>query len=543
MRNHLGATGGAGLLLYFNLDTISLWYPPGRWSTQTVAELEAKKSLAQESEQIFGRGAYVWEVLAHGASGFTYILRGASSTITIQRGGGALVVVRAALLAEMGPDACVEEMTAIVGGMRERARSGATESPRARVSRVDICADLETEVFGRDHLERMVTRARSRTVYGFACASSRCDTVTAQEVEAAQRALSRIGPGMEKDEVVRRVAQAMHLGRVWRTQEGDTAVEHRAESTFMRGRRTTGITLGKGDLMLRIYDKIQEENQTKKGWVKPLWREAGWRDTYLAEGSRGGAPVSLELAARTPSEATAAARRAGICAPRVRHARPVTRFEFQLRKAALDGFDEVRRAGRDYEAVRAHLPGVWSYLVGQWATLRVRGNSAQPTRWPIDPVWRALQRISFGTATSIRRASLGSPPAWVEKAVAEERAGVRAGGHSWLGPIGPTEQRQDPDRTAVRAVARRMGLHASRGRATKGDLEMFGAVLDNAEAAKLERLAEQARGVVTAMAAIIGGGEPIERAVAMVRRIEGVEEKVKRAEARLVYRGAQELRL
>lgn len=542
MRNHLGAKGTTRLL-YFNVDTLALWFPPGRWTQETLGELDTRKALAAESPQVFERGAYKWEVLSHGSSGFAYILRGASSTITIQKKGGARVVVRAALLAELGPDACVEEMTAIIGSMRERGHMGEIKSPPAQVSRMDICADIETECFGVHELQRMVTRARSRTVYGYGSEEDTSGKVSEKELDSAMRAIRGALPEMDKAEVMRRVAQSMNLRRVWRDEQGEIAVEHKTEGLYFRGRESTGITLGRGEIMLRVYDKIEEENQTRKGFIKGVWEEAGWADEYIATGKRDGVPVEQVFAARTPSAAKEKARRAGITGPKIKHQRPVTRFEFQLRKGGLDTFAAIRRARRAYETVREHVGAVWRYLVGSWATLRVDDGTPRPTRWPVDPVWRHLQLIEAGGEAEIRRTSLGTPPRWVGQTIKEERSGVAVGAFPWVGPITPDEQERDPDRTMVRAEARRRGLHESRGRKDKGAEARFGAVLDNAEREKLDRLAAQGRGIVAAMAALLGGEGAVAKAARILARIEEEREKIDAAEARLVYRGAQALEI
>ena len=69
------------------------------------------------------------------------------------------------------------------------------------------------------------------------------------------------------------------------------------------------------------------------------------------------------------------------------------------------------------------------------------------------------------------------------------------------------------------------------------------AVLDNAEREKLDRLAAQGRGIVAAMAALLGGEGAVAKAAGILARIEEEREKIDAAEARLVYRGAQALEI
>ncbi|KAA9130883.1 hypothetical protein F3N42_11010 [Marinihelvus fidelis] len=118
------------------------------------------------------------------------------------------------------------------------------------------------------------------------------------------------------------------------------------------GKRFTGFSFGHGGpIVVRLYDKAYEiEKKSGKTFFYPLWAKGGWMG---------------EL--------------------------PVFRLEFQFRREALKEFGiECANDLND------KLDGLWQYCCQKWLRLVVPNpaDSVQ-TRWPIHPVWEALQSARF----------------------------------------------------------------------------------------------------------------------------------------------------
>jgi hypothetical protein len=113
------------------------------------------------------------------------------------------------------------------------------------------------------------------------------------------------------------------------------------------GRRLSGFTFGKGDLLARIYDKTLEAAVTGKTWPELLWES---RDPEL----------------------------------------PVWRLEFQFRRPVLaelglHGMADVIR----------HWQGLWDFGT-RWLTLRTRVADSNRARWPLTPEWVQLAAAGMG---------------------------------------------------------------------------------------------------------------------------------------------------
>jgi hypothetical protein len=109
--------------------------------------------------------------------------------------------------------------------------------------------------------------------------------------------------------------------------------EHGAIQTF---------TLGKGDVVLRVYDKIAEiRQQSAKVWFHELWgqNENVWR------------------------------------------------IEWQLRKPILRGFSI-----RTFEDLKERQGGLLHFLAEHHDTLRTRTEDSNRSRWPLHPLWIDLQQ-------------------------------------------------------------------------------------------------------------------------------------------------------
>lgn len=107
---------------------------------------------------------------------------------------------------------------------------------------------------------------------------------------------------------------------------------------------------GKGDVVLRIYDKTAEIAHSGKEWVEESWRFAGGYDKTL----------------------------------------PVHRIEVQLRRKAL------AELGIDHPAQVLATPGALLDYGLKWANLRVPGADSTKTRWPEDPTWTKVRSATFG---------------------------------------------------------------------------------------------------------------------------------------------------
>jgi len=118
---------------------------------------------------------------------------------------------------------------------------------------------------------------------------------------------------------------------------------------------------GKGDTVLRIYDKTAELEVSHKGWLRELWGHCEGYD---------------------PSE-------------------PVYRMEIQLRRNTLKtlGIKSVAQVIED--------PGALLDYGLRWAELRVPTEDATKTRWPVDPRWTALREAVFG-GDPLKRHSVAS---------------------------------------------------------------------------------------------------------------------------------------
>lgn len=118
----------------------------------------------------------------------------------------------------------------------------------------------------------------------------------------------------------------------------DNVVSLSAKDASWRGsRKTQTLQFGKGDVVLRIYDKIVEiQEQSDKVWLFQLW---GVTDH-------------------------------------------VWRIEWQARK------DVLRRFGlRTFEDLFTGHGDLLRYLANEHDSLRVRGEDTNRSRWPVHPLW------------------------------------------------------------------------------------------------------------------------------------------------------------
>jgi len=137
----------------------------------------------------------------------------------------------------------------------------------------------------------------------------------------------------------------------------------RRKGRWAEGDAITGFQIGKGDLVVRAYDKVAEiQSQSQKVWMYEVWgQDSGvWRFEFQARG-----PVLKEHGIKSPEDL----------------------FDLQ------------------YDLLRE--------ITGKHTTLRSPGSDGNRSRWPLHPVWKALRQAiaehpqeglvrSFDPASSLR---------------------------------------------------------------------------------------------------------------------------------------------
>lgn len=115
------------------------------------------------------------------------------------------------------------------------------------------------------------------------------------------------------------------------------------DSKHREGGRIQTLTFGRGEVVLRVYDKVAEiEQESHKTWLFALW--------------------------------------GGVC-------EDVWRIEWQVRKALLRQFGI-----RTLESLFERQGDVLRHLVTEHTTLRVPTADSNRSRWPLHPLWEDLQR-------------------------------------------------------------------------------------------------------------------------------------------------------
>lgn len=118
-----------------------------------------------------------------------------------------------------------------------------------------------------------------------------------------------------------------------------------------RGERITGYTLGKGDLMCRIYDKTIEVKQSQKEWYYDLWAEKGWNGSDT-----------------------------------------IVRVEYQARRDFLKKFNVG-----SIEDIKSSITELWSYFTESWLRVCEPGNRSQRhfEKWKVKPWWKEVQKMGL----------------------------------------------------------------------------------------------------------------------------------------------------
>ena len=117
--------------------------------------------------------------------------------------------------------------------------------------------------------------------------------------------------------------------------------QSKKENRYRNNKETQTMQFGKGDVVLRVYDKIAEiEEQSQKTWFFDLWN--------------------------TDSKA-------------------VWRIEWQIRKAALKRFSI-----RSFQDLQQGAGDILRYLANEHDSLRLPSGDSNRARWPLHPLWQDL---------------------------------------------------------------------------------------------------------------------------------------------------------
>lgn len=162
------------------------------------------------------------------------------------------------------------------------------------------------------------------------------------------------GLTMERPESVSRVDWAFdyHLPVVDFDENHFVSVAGK-DSKHREGGRIQTLMFGRGDIVLRIYDKVAEiEQQSHKTWLFALWQ--------------------------------------GIC-------QDVWRIEWQVRKVLLRQFGI-----RTVTSLLERQGDVLRHLVAEHTTLRTPTNDSNRSRWPLHPLWLVCSSRSLPLTPSAR---------------------------------------------------------------------------------------------------------------------------------------------
>lgn len=115
----------------------------------------------------------------------------------------------------------------------------------------------------------------------------------------------------------------------------------------------TGWAIGLGGVMAgRLYNKLLEIIKSNKGYLIPLWQQAGWQADD-----------------------------------------PVWRLEFEFKRQLLTQKGLVK-----LHEVLANLNGLWSYATTEWLKLTMPNlDDETRSRWPIHPMWGSLSALDWET--------------------------------------------------------------------------------------------------------------------------------------------------
>jgi len=126
---------------------------------------------------------------------------------------------------------------------------------------------------------------------------------------------------------------------------------HYADDIYFNGKIFSGFTIGKGKpLLVRIYDKYLEINNSQKLWFKEIWKLNNWNKD-----------------------------------------KAVWRVEFQLRRSLLKEFKI-----NSVEDLLINEDQIWAYLTKKWIMLKEL-NDTNISRCKIDKRWEKIQNYNNKT--------------------------------------------------------------------------------------------------------------------------------------------------
>lgn len=124
-------------------------------------------------------------------------------------------------------------------------------------------------------------------------------------------------------------------------------------NSYSTDNQFTGWAIGLGGVIAgRLYNKLLEIIKSNKGYLIPLWAQAGWSSDE-----------------------------------------PIWRLEFEFKRQFLTQKSLVR-----LDEVLNNLNGLWSYATTEWLKLTIRNPDDETrSRWPIHPMWASLAALDWET--------------------------------------------------------------------------------------------------------------------------------------------------
>lgn len=140
-------------------------------------------------------------------------------------------------------------------------------------------------------------------------------------------------------------------------------------SIYNQGRKLSGMSIGKGDTRLRIYDKVLELHQShhKQETFSKIWKTKTFDE------------------------------------------KPVTRVEFQIRRPILKDFrkNDSDITGIDtYNDLTTSLPQLWEYCTQTWSkhcSTPVDHENNHQARAEISKFWRIVSTVNWGESSSFKK--------------------------------------------------------------------------------------------------------------------------------------------
>lgn len=355
-------------------------------------------------------------VRSHGCRGFRFLAGNGRWTLQVptRAGVGAerlvVLVIRSVTLWKEGHREALASARRFLASIHE-----GEAAPVVLVSRIDLAVDVKGVELDRDRLA-YVTRAhkgRGDWPKGTAIQGGVIDG----ETLAAHLRANGLG------KLPRAVIDGLNARPIRHELEYDAPA-----AEFFSGLLFTGYTFGKGDVVIRAYDKTEEirENSPDKVWFAEVWAQSN-----KPEAERRAALRAAEEAA-TAEEARAHLRRAEELAVVAAETGGyvegdrVIRFEAQFRRGFLKEFrtidretcakvhvdrdtgEVLERTDRELtpEELLDNLDALWAYAVGHvgaqsgpecgWLSWRAPlATNAQRTRWPVRPEWDVIRAAKF----------------------------------------------------------------------------------------------------------------------------------------------------